>query len=139
MVRIQRKISAARRANPHAGGGYGGAKRQAKRKVPLKHLVRFSRLLATLTQAGLPVLRNLHILSGQWPEGKFRDTIEDTAALVEEGQPLSDALAQHPEVFDDLFVNMARAGEAGGVLDQVLPDIPRETDQPGGADGSLQA
>ena len=120
MARIQRKLPSARRANQRAEAGGGSGKRQAKRKVPLKHLVRFSRLLATLTQAGLPVLRNLHVLAGQWPEGKFRDTIEDTAALVEEGQPLSDALAQHPEVFDDLFVNMARAGEAGGVLDQVL-------------------
>ena len=122
MVRIQRRIPAAKRgAAPQTArvkSGGGGAR--SKRKVPLKHLVRFTRLLATLTEAGLPILRNLNILADQWPAGKFRDTIIDTSEMVEEGQPLSDALDQHPEVFDDLFVNMARAGEAGGVLDQVL-------------------
>jgi len=62
----------------------------------------------------------LRILSNQWPEGRFRDAILDSADMVEEGQTLSDALAQAPEVFDELYVNMARAGEAGGVLDTVL-------------------
>ncbi len=123
MARIQRRVPAA--ARPSSGGGSrasgeAGSGRRVKRKVPLKHLVRFTRLLATLSEAGLPVLRNLNILADQWPPGRFRDTVEDAADMVEEGQPLSDALAQHPEVFDDLFVNMARAGEAGGVLDQVL-------------------
>jgi type IV pilus assembly protein PilC len=91
-----------------------------KRKVPLKHIVQFTRLFATMSEAGLPVLRNLRILSNQWPEGRFRDAILDSADMVEEGQTLSDALAQAPEVFDELYVNMARAGEAGGVLDTVL-------------------
>ena len=90
-----------------------------KRKVPLKHIVQFTRLFATMSEAGLPVLRNLRILSNQWPEGRFRDAILDSADMVEEGQTLSDALAQAPEVFDELYVNMARAGEAGGVLDTV--------------------
>ncbi len=122
MARIQRRIPAAKRnassSNSQSSGTGEGVR--SKRKVPLKHLVRFTRLLATLTEAGLPILRNLNILADQWPEGKFRDTILDTSDMVEEGQPLSDALDQHPEVFDDLFVNMARAGEAGGVLDKVL-------------------
>lgn len=121
MARIQRRVPAASRPSPArrpTGGGAGS--RRIRRRVPLKHLVRFTRLLATLSEAGLPVLRNLNILADQWPPGRFRDTILDAAEMVEEGQPLSDALAQHPEVFDDLFVNMARAGEAGGVLDQVL-------------------
>ncbi|MGY8758019.1 MAG: type II secretion system F family protein, partial [Planctomycetota bacterium] len=91
-----------------------------KRKVPLKHIVQFTRLFATMSEAGLPVLRNLRILANQWPEGRFRDAILDSADMVEEGQTLSDALAQAPEVFDELYVNMARAGEAGGVLDTVL-------------------
>ncbi len=124
-ARIQRRLPAAgRRPQGRPQGGSrsktdsGG--RRVRRRVPLKHLVRFTRLLATLTEAGLPILRNLRVLADQWPPGRFRDTILDAAEMVEEGQPLSDALAQHPEVFDELFVNMARAGEAGGVLDQVL-------------------
>ena len=123
MARIQRRVTASNRKPESAGRPSppgGGSQQRTKRKVPLKHLTRFTRLLATLTEAGLPILRNLNILADQWPAGKFRDTILDTADLVEEGQPLSEALEQHPEAFDDLFVNMARAGEAGGVLDQVL-------------------
>jgi len=126
-VRIQRRIPAASRQPstpgrpPSAGTRAGGAStRRMRRRVPLKHLVRFTRLLATLTEAGLPVLRNLRILSNQWPSGRFRDSILDAADMVEEGNPLSDAFAHHPEVFDELYINMARAGEAGGVLDQVL-------------------
>ncbi|HBF22851.1 MAG TPA: hypothetical protein DDW23_03460, partial [Planctomycetes bacterium] len=115
MARIQRKVPAASRRQSSSPQVEGAVR--TRRKVPLKHLVRFTRMLATLTEAGLPILRNLRVLADQWPPGKFQDAVTDTADLVEEGQPLSDALAQNPDVFDDLYVNMARAGEAGGVLD----------------------
>ena len=120
MARIQRKVPAADRkaSRPREAGPAPAAK--VRRRVPLKHLVQFTRMLATLTEAGLPILRNLRILADQWPEGRFRDAILDAGDLVEEGQSLSDALAQSPEVFDELYVNMARAGEVGGVLDTVL-------------------
>lgn len=118
MARIQRKVSAAAK-RPSSKAPVEGAVR-TRRRVPLKHLVRFTRMLATLTEAGLPILRNLRVLANQWPPGRFHDAVTDTADLVEEGQPLSDALAQNPDVFDDLYVNMARAGEAGGVLDKVM-------------------
>jgi type IV pilus assembly protein PilC len=104
-----------------AGGTESSASQvRVRRKVPLKDLVRFTRLLSTLTQAGLPILKSLRILAEQWPEGRFRNAVVDAGDLVEEGQSLSDALAQNPEVFDELYVNMTRAGEVGGVLDQVL-------------------
>ena len=118
MARIQRKVPAAAQ-RPSSKAPVEGAVR-TRRRVPLKHLVRFTRMLATLTEAGLPILRNLRVLANQWPPGRFHDAVTDTADLVEEGQPLSDALAQNPDVFDDLYVNMARAGEAGGVLDKVM-------------------
>ena len=118
MARIQRKVPAAAK-RPSSKAPVEGAVR-TRRRVPLKHLVRFTRMLATLTEAGLPILRNLRVLANQWPPGRFHDAVTDTADLVEEGQPLSDALAQNPDVFDDLYVNMARAGEAGGVLDKVM-------------------
>lgn len=118
-IHVQRRIpAAARPAAPAARPAAAGPR--VKRKVPAKHLARFTRLLATLTEAGVPILRSLRILADQWPEGRFRDAILDAADLVEEGQPLSDAFGSHPEVFDDLFMNMTRAGEAGGVLDQVF-------------------
>jgi type IV pilus assembly protein PilC len=122
MARIQRRQAASSRT--------GNQQRESsterdhtvlvKRKVPLKHIVQFTRLLATMTEAGLPILRNLRILSEQWPAGRFRDAITDSSDMVEEGQTVSDAFAQSPEVFDELYVNMTRAGEAGGVLDTVL-------------------
>ena len=118
MARIQRNVPAAAK-RPSSKAPVEGAVR-TRRRVPLKHLVRFTRMLATLTEAGLPILRNLRVLANQWPPGRFHDAVTDTADLVEEGQPLSDALAQNPDVFDDLYVNMARAGEAGGVLDKVM-------------------
>jgi type IV pilus assembly protein PilC len=123
MARIQRKVAAA--ARPTGTADVGGATdgqhtAKVRRKVPLRDVVRFTRLLSTLTQAGLPILRSLRILADQWPEGRFRNAVVDAGDFVEEGQTLSDALAQNPEVFDELYVNMTRAGEAGGVLDQVL-------------------
>lgn len=122
MARIQRRQGSSQRTNDSQN--QSSVERDdrvlVKRKVPLKHIVQFTRLFATMSEAGLPVLRNLRILANQWPEGRFRDAIIDAADMVEEGQTLSDALAQSPEVFDELYVNMARAGEAGGVLDTVL-------------------
>lgn len=122
MAKIQRKVPAAGRqkARPRAEAAGPTPDARVRRRVPLKHLVQFTRMLATLTEAGLPILRNLRILADQWPEGRFRDSILDAGDLVEEGQSLSDALGQTPEVFDELYVNMSRAGEAGGVLDAVL-------------------
>lgn len=122
MARIQRRQGSSQRTNDSQN--QSSVERDdrvlVKRKVPLKHIVQFTRLFATMSEAGLPVLRNLRILANQWPEGRFRDAIIDSADMVEEGQTLSDSLAQSPEVFDELYVNMARAGEAGGVLDTVL-------------------
>ncbi len=122
MARIQRRVPAAVRSTGRSESTSSAEASTVlvKRKVPLKHIVQFTRMLATMTEAGLPILRNLRILAEQWPEGRFRDSILDAGDLVEEGQPLSDALAQSPEVFDELYVNMARAGEAGGVLDTVF-------------------
>jgi type IV pilus assembly protein PilC len=122
MARIQRRQAGSSRSSnsQHESSVERDDAVLVKRKVPLKHIVQFTRLLATMTEAGLPVLRNLRILSNQWPAGRFRESIVDAADMIEEGQTLSDALAQAPEVFDELYVNMARAGEAGGVLDTVL-------------------
>lgn len=123
MARIQRKVPAAARPTGTSDRGAAEAAEAqvlVRRKVPLKDVVRFTRLLSTLTQAGLPILKSLRILADQWPEGRFRNAVIDAGDFVEEGQSLSDALAQSPEVFDELYVNMTRAGEVGGVLDQVL-------------------
>ncbi len=80
----------------------------------------FTRQLATLLEAGLPLLRSLEVMNRQEKNKKFQAVIQQVAENVKSGNTFSDGLAQFPKVFDRLYVNMIRAGEAGGVLDVVL-------------------
>jgi type IV pilus assembly protein PilC len=89
-------------------------------KVKLEDLTIFSRQFATMINAGVAMVRALTILAEQTPNTKLRKIVEEIKLKVEQGNSLSDALARHPDTFDNLFVGMIRAGEAGGVLDEVL-------------------
>ena len=89
-------------------------------RVKPKILMIFTRQLATLIDAGLPLLRSLTVLAKQEPNPVLRDTINALADSVQGGSTFSEALAQHPKMFNKLFVNMVRAGELGGVLEIVL-------------------
>ena len=89
-------------------------------KVPVKKLTQFTRQLSTLQDAGLPILRSLRILEEQQKPGMMRIAIRLLAEDVEAGFSLSDAMSKHPKAFDNLFTNMVRAGELGGVLDIIL-------------------
>jgi type IV pilus assembly protein PilC len=88
--------------------------------VKNKELVIFTRQLATLIDAGLPLLRSMNILHAQLKPSKLRDTIEEMTDDIQAGTTFSEALAKHPKVFDRLYVNMVRAGEIGGMLEVVL-------------------
>lgn len=90
------------------------------RRVKTKHLMVFTRQLATLVDAGLPLLRGLRILSKQEKHPVLRESIDGLSESVEGGSTFSEALSLYPKIFDDLFINMVRAGEAGGVLESVL-------------------
>jgi len=92
----------------------------ARRTISTKALTDFTAQLATLVSAGLPLVRCLRVLEGQLRAGPFKDVVVAVADDVESGTPLSDALAKYPQVFDRLYVNMVRAGEAGGVLGTIL-------------------
>ena len=92
-------------------------------RVKTKHVMTFTRQLATLIDAGLPILRSLHILQEQVESQIFKDKIGQISKDIESGGSLSDALSKHPKVFDSLYVNMVRAGEIGGVLEAVLNKI----------------
>lgn len=92
---------------------------QAQRVKP-KDLTTFTRQLATLIQAGLPLLRGLRILLKQEKNHALRNALNGMGESVEGGSTFSEALAGYPKIFDNLFVNMVRAGEAGGVLETVL-------------------
>lgn len=89
-------------------------------RVKLTDLTIFTRQFATMINAGVAMVRALHILEEQTLNPKLRKVILDIKARVEAGNSLSDCMARHPRIFDRLFVGMIRAGEAGGVLDQVL-------------------
>jgi type IV pilus assembly protein PilC len=89
-------------------------------RVKSKVLCTFTRQLATLVQAGLPLLRGLRVLQKQEKSANLRTILGDLAVSIEGGSTFSEALAQHPKVFNRLFVNMVKAGEIGGVLEVVL-------------------
>jgi type IV pilus assembly protein PilC len=98
----------------------GGAKNYFFKPINEADLTRFTVQLSVLQDAGLPIVRCLKILEGQMKPGLFKRTLAAVTEDVEAGAPLSDALAKHPAVFDSLYVNMVKAGEAGGVLDTIL-------------------
>jgi type IV pilus assembly protein PilC len=113
-----------------AGARTGGKKRRAggRKKgqvftiggVSSKQLCTFTRQFSTLQDAGLPVLRSLRILEHQLKPGVLKNALIDVVDDVESGSTLSEAFAKHPKCFDRLYVNMVKAGEAGGALEVIL-------------------
>ncbi|MEP6663303.1 MAG: type II secretion system F family protein [Verrucomicrobiota bacterium] len=89
-------------------------------KVKSKVLTVFTRQLATLVEAGLPLLRGLRVLQKQEKNVTLKNILNDLGTSIESGSTFSEGLAQHPKVFNKLFVNMVKAGELGGVLEVVL-------------------
>jgi type IV pilus assembly protein PilC len=89
-------------------------------RVKPKILTTFTRQLATLVDAGLPLLRGLRVLERQEKHPTLKRTIAELAVAIEGGSTFSESLAQHPKIFNRLFINMVKAGELGGVLEVVL-------------------
>src|SRR5437763_6044555 len=88
--------------------------------VSSKKLCTFTRQFSTLQDAGLPVLRSLKILEHQMKPGVLKNALIDVVDDVESGSSLSEAFGKHPKCFDRLYVNMVKAGEAGGALETIL-------------------
>jgi type IV pilus assembly protein PilC len=126
------RVEAAKPKPPRAGGSGAGAPRLSTRrssgfrlpglgrKVNAKALTGFTRQLARLVDSGLPLLRGLRLIERQEKNPALRRIMGDLAISIEGGSTFSEALAQHPRVFNHLFVNMVKAGEVGGVLEIVL-------------------
>jgi type IV pilus assembly protein PilC len=91
-----------------------------KKTIKSKTLMIFTRQLATLIDAGLPLLRGLTVLGKQEPDPVLKKTINQLAESVQGGGTFSDGLTAHPRIFNKLYVNMVKAGELGGVLEVVL-------------------
>ena len=108
-IQSEKKAAAKKQRKPMFGTG-----------VTSENVTIFSRQLATLLKAGLPLLRSLEVIGRQEKNPYFKDIVDNLADAVRTGNKFSDGLQQHPKVFDKLYINMARAGEAGGVLDVVL-------------------
>ncbi|HBE67289.1 MAG TPA: type II secretion protein F [Planctomycetaceae bacterium] len=115
VTKIQVKKSAAKAApgqkkkRPFA---IGGAK--------TKHICAFTRQLSILQDAGLPILRSLKILENNCKPGKLKNALMDVCDEIEMGSTLSEAMSKCPKVFNRLYVNMIKAGEAGGALETIL-------------------
>ncbi len=99
------------------------------KKVPLKDRVVFTRQLSTMVSAGVPLARSLNTLKQQSDNKYFQTVITGISKDVESGIPLADAFAKYPNVFNEVYVNMVKAGEAGGILDDILKRLASQVEQ----------
>lgn len=104
--------AAAKKSGRKRGFSMGGAK--------TKHICAFTRQLSILQDAGLPILRSLKILENNQKPGKLKNALMDVCEEIEGGSTLSEAMSKSPKVFSRLYVNMIKAGEAGGALETIL-------------------
>ncbi len=115
-----------------AVGGKGGGGILGKflgQHVSLQDKVVFSRQFATMINAGVPIVQSLTILTEQTTSKKLKRVTADVSKQVEGGATLANALAAHPDVFNEIYVNMVKAGEVGGILDQVLDRLATQQEK----------
>jgi type IV pilus assembly protein PilC len=108
-------------------------------KVKPKELVVFTRQFSTMVDAGVPIMRSLTILKEQAESQVFKKILEQVTADVQGGANLSDAMAKHPKAFSAIYVNMVRAGEAGGILDEVLGRLAFQQEKDATLRGKIRA
>jgi type IV pilus assembly protein PilC len=143
--RVVDKKGAKPKSSPRAGGkkgkgvninikipGLGGG-------VKPKVLTTFTRQLATLVDAGLPLLRGLRVLEKQERNSTLKGILSELSTAIEGGSTFSEALAQHPKVFNRLFINMVKAGELGGVLEVVLKRLAEFSEKAQKIKGKVKA
>ena len=108
-------------------------------RIKAHQLAVFTRQLATLQEAGLPLLRSLRLLHEQEENRRFKPYIASLAASIEAGASFSEALAQHPAVFDRLYVNLAKAGEMSGTLEDALKRLATFMEKSGRIKGRIKS
>jgi len=107
------------------GGLFGGL----TGRITTKDKVVFTRQLATLIGAGLPLSQSLHTVMGQTQNKQLQSVVQDVSASVEGGRSLSDSFAKHPKVFNEVFISLMAAGELSGTLDQSLQRIAAQQEK----------
>ncbi|HOR23448.1 type II secretion system F family protein [Candidatus Saccharibacteria bacterium] len=100
-----------------------------KGKVKLKDLVIFTRQLSTMVSAGVPLNRSLATLEEQVSDKYFKSVINGISKDVEGGTTLAEAFAKYPSVFSDIYINMVRSGETGGILDDILKRLATQIEK----------
>ncbi len=100
-----------------------------KPKVKSRDLVIFTRQLSTMVSAGVPLNRSLATLEEQANNKYFKGVIASISKDVESGMNLGDTFAKYPDIFSDIYVNMVRAGEAGGILDEIMKRLALQVEQ----------
>jgi type IV pilus assembly protein PilC len=140
----EKKSGKKNKAAARPGGKKGGININIKipglsGKVKPKVLTTFTRQLATLVDAGLPLLRGLRVLEKQERNATLKGILGELALAIEGGSTFSEALAQHPKVFNRLFVNMVKAGELGGVLEVVLKRLAEFSEKAQKIKGKVKA
>lgn len=123
--KIQRKMTggtnATKEANRSASSeGSRPEKKKRGKRVASQAVTDFTLQLATLTSAGIPIVRALSVLHGQTPNGPFKEVLSEVTEDVASGTPLSEAMGKHSRCFDPLYASMVKAGESGGLLDTIL-------------------
>ncbi|HVM60729.1 MAG TPA: type II secretion system F family protein [Verrucomicrobiae bacterium] len=103
-----------------AGAGRKSGRKRRQGKVKPQDLVVFTRQLATMIDAGLPLVQSLTALEEQTDSQALKPVVRETTEKVEQGHAFSEALAEHPKVFNKLYVSMVEAGETGGLLSEIL-------------------
>jgi len=96
---------------------------KAGKTISARDIAVFSRQIATMMQSGVPMVASFEIIAGGQTNPRMKEMLDDIRASIEGGSTLAEALAKHPVQFDDLFVNMVKAGEGAGVLDTVLDTL----------------
>jgi type IV pilus assembly protein PilC len=116
-LRKRKLIIISVKEKPTSGISFG------KKRVKADDLVVFSRQLATMVDAGIPLMQSLDALGEQIQSGEFRQVITSLRDDIEVGSSLSSAFSKHPHVFDGLYINMVKAGESSGMLNIILERI----------------
>ncbi len=107
-------------------------------RIKSKDLVIFTRQLSTMVDAGVPILRSLSLLRDQTSSPKLKKVLEGVLSDIQAGSSLSDALAKHPDAFSNIYVNMVRAGEEGGILDKVLERLAFQQEKDSAIKGKIR-